>query len=84
MAPARSRRGALIVWGAVATSVRGVRIVDPRHGSRRLALSPVGRAFIAVYPTSARPRSIALEVTLADWTVQRHAGPRRLNTIALK
>ncbi len=73
----------LIVWGAVATSVRGVRIIG-RRGTRRLALSPVGRALIAVYPAGTDPRSITLEVTLADATVQRHVGPRRLNAIALE
>ncbi len=72
----------LIVWGAVSPSVRGVRIADPARGTRRLALSAVGRAFIAVYPASTDPRSIALEVALADGTVQRHVAPHRLNVVA--
>ncbi len=72
----------LIVWGAVAGSVREVRIAGP-DGTRRLALSPLGRAFLAVYPGSVSPQEVTLELTLADGTVERQRAPRRLNAIAL-
>ncbi len=72
----------LIVWGAVAPSVRAVRIAGP-GGTRSLELSEVGRAFIAVYPASVKPAAITLAVTLGDGTVQRHRAPRRLNAVTL-
>lgn len=72
----------LIVWGAVAPSVRGVRVVGP-GAPRRLALSPLGRAFITVYPAAVTPQQITLELTRADGSVERHVAPRRLNAVGL-
>lgn len=68
----------LILWGAAGPSVRSMRVVGP-GGARALALSEVGRAFIAVYPAAVAPQQITLEATLADGTVERHVAPRRLN-----
>ncbi|MEA2219210.1 MAG: hypothetical protein QOJ35_1836 [Solirubrobacteraceae bacterium] len=72
----------VVVWGAVAPGVRGVRITQGGH-SRSLSLSAVGRAFIAVYPAGVDPQAIALEVTLAGGTIERHRAPRRLNAVRL-
>jgi hypothetical protein len=74
-AGAQRHASRLVVWGAVAPSAREIRMTDAK-GTRRLALSAVGRAFIAVYPADTNPATITLAVTRADGSVERHAAPR--------
>lgn len=72
----------LILWGAVAPTVRSVRALGPGP-ARALPLSEVGRAFLAVYPAAVMPQQITLELTREDGTVERHVAPRRLNAARL-
>jgi hypothetical protein len=68
----------LIVWGAVSGAVRQVTVVGP-DGPRRLPLSRIGRAFIAVYPPTVDPADVTVETTLADGSVRRYPAPHLLN-----
>lgn len=72
----------LIVWGAVSPEVREVRVSGP-DGTRELALSRIGRAFIAVYPGSVAAQDVTVEATLADGRTLRHTGPQRINSVAV-
>lgn len=80
--PGRHAPRRLIVWGAVSDAVRQVALVGP-DGPRRLALSPVGRAFITVYPRGAKPADVTVAATLADGRVLRYTAPHLLNATTI-